>query len=51
MDPDGTIKLLSAILAGTPRLDGAACVGHHQLYDEIPRSGQLDQRRERDEAA
>jgi hypothetical protein len=39
VDPDGTIKLLSAILAGTPRLDGAACVSHHQLYDETPRSG------------
>lgn len=24
---------LTAILAGTPRLDGAACIGHAELFD------------------
>jgi hypothetical protein len=32
VDPEGAIKLLSAILAGTLRLPGAACIGHHRLY-------------------
>jgi hypothetical protein len=29
--------VLCAILAGIPRLPGAACRGRHELYDEIPR--------------
>jgi hypothetical protein len=48
---EGTITLPTVILAGIPQLNGVACVGHHQLYDEVPGRGQLDQRRERDEAA
>jgi hypothetical protein len=51
VDREGTIMLLSVILAGTPLLNGAACVGRHQLYDEIPGRGQLDQRRQRYQAA
>jgi hypothetical protein len=51
MDCEGTITLLSVILAGTPQLNGAACVGRHQLYDEIPDRGQSDQRRQRYQAA
>ncbi|MGH3550781.1 MAG: hypothetical protein ACRDQU_22200 [Pseudonocardiaceae bacterium] len=35
MDPDGSIKLLSAILAGVQPLPGAACSGRHVLYDEL----------------
>jgi hypothetical protein len=45
MDRDASITLLSAILAGTPRLPGTACLGHHQLDDESPGRVQLDQRR------
>lgn len=29
MDPDGTIKLVAAIVRGTPSLPHAACIGHH----------------------
>ncbi len=36
VDPDGTIKLVGAILRGTPSLPGAACRGRHELFDEIP---------------
>ncbi len=36
MDRDASTKLLEAILAGTPRLDGAACVGQYQLFDDLP---------------
>jgi hypothetical protein len=32
MRPDDLTDLLSA-LAGTPRLEGAACVGRHELFD------------------
>ncbi|MDQ2882553.1 MAG: hypothetical protein M3Y48_15475 [Actinomycetota bacterium] len=35
VDPDGTVRLLSAILAGVRPLPGASCVGHHELYDEL----------------
>ncbi|MGH3844366.1 MAG: hypothetical protein ACRDS0_23405 [Pseudonocardiaceae bacterium] len=35
MDPDGTVRLLSAILAGVRPLPGAKCVGQHELYDEL----------------
>ncbi|MDQ2884024.1 MAG: hypothetical protein M3Y48_23455 [Actinomycetota bacterium] len=35
MDPEGSIKLISAILAGVRRLPGASCVGRHELYDEL----------------
>ncbi|MGH3548271.1 MAG: hypothetical protein ACRDQU_09185 [Pseudonocardiaceae bacterium] len=34
VDPDGTVRLLSAILAGVQPLPGAKCVGQHELYDE-----------------
>ncbi len=36
VDPDGTVRLVGAILCGTPSLPGAACRGRHELYDEIP---------------
>jgi hypothetical protein len=51
MDREGTITLLSVILAGIPQLNGAACVGRHHLYDEIPGRGQNDQRRQSYQAA
>ncbi|MGH3779088.1 MAG: hypothetical protein ACRDRO_00285 [Pseudonocardiaceae bacterium] len=35
VDPEDTVKLLSAILAGVPRLPRAACVGRSELYDEL----------------
>jgi len=36
VDVDGTIKLVGAILRGTPSLPGAACIGRSELFDEIP---------------
>ena len=35
MDPNGTIKLLGAILWRLPNLPGAACQGHHRLYEDV----------------
>jgi hypothetical protein len=35
-DPDGTIRLLGAVLRGIPNLPGAACSGRHQLFDTVP---------------
>ncbi len=35
MDPEGSIKLLSAILAGMQPLPGARCVGRYELFDEV----------------
>ncbi len=35
MDPNGTIKLLGVILRELPNLPGAACQGHHQLYEDV----------------
>ncbi|WOC12616.1 transcriptional regulator [Gordonia sp. MP11Mi] len=32
-DPTGTIDLLSKVLADSPKLTGAACIGHHELFD------------------
>lgn len=49
VDREGSIKLLSAILADLPRLDGAACIGHHDLYDEQP-EGRSHQRRDEQRA-
>jgi WhiB family redox-sensing transcriptional regulator len=46
MDREGSIKLLSGILAGTPRLPGAACIGRHELYDPIAGNGPQFQRAE-----
>jgi hypothetical protein len=39
MDADATLALLKAILAGTVRLTGAACIGKHQLFDPLPGNG------------
>ena len=39
MDREGSIKLLSAILADLPQLSGASCVGQHGLFDELPGRG------------
>jgi hypothetical protein len=36
VDPDGVIRLVGAILRGTPSLPGAACRGRYELHDEIP---------------
>jgi hypothetical protein len=47
MDREGSIKLLSGILAVTPRLPGAACVGRHEHYDELPGRGPEHHERER----
>ncbi|MGH3538130.1 MAG: hypothetical protein ACRDQJ_07470 [Pseudonocardiaceae bacterium] len=46
VDPDGTVRLLTAILADSPRLPGAACRGRHRTYDPLPRVHQ-HQRQER----
>ncbi len=35
VDPDGTVRLLIAILTGQPQLPGAACRGRHELFDPI----------------
>lgn len=39
MDPDAALDLLKEILAGVPRLTGAACVGRHELFDPVPDKG------------
>ncbi|MGH8572555.1 MAG: hypothetical protein ACREX8_08270 [Gammaproteobacteria bacterium] len=45
MDREGTIKLLSAILADLPKLPGeAACRGRHRLFDELPGRTSVDER-------
>jgi hypothetical protein len=36
MDADGALLLLREILTDLPQLSGAACVGRHALYDELP---------------
>ena len=33
LDPDGTIELVAAILAGTPNLPGAVCDRRENLFD------------------
>ncbi len=37
VDPDGTVRLVGAILRGTPSLPGAACRGRHELYNDVVR--------------
>jgi hypothetical protein len=32
------VRLLEAILADLPKLDGANCRGRHELYYELPRA-------------
>jgi hypothetical protein len=40
VDADGALALLlKEILVGVLRLDGATCVGHYELYDELPGRG------------
>lgn len=39
VDHEGSIKLLSAIMADLPRLTGAACVDRHHLFDELSGRG------------
>jgi hypothetical protein len=39
VDHDGTIELLSKILADTVRLTGAACIGRHELFGQTPGNG------------
>jgi hypothetical protein len=39
MDREGSVKLLSVILADLPQLSGARCVGQHGLFDELPGRG------------
>ncbi|MGH3522204.1 MAG: hypothetical protein ACRDU4_05100 [Mycobacterium sp.] len=46
MDPDGTVRLLSAILTDSPRLPGAACRGRHAMFDPIRGNEPGFQRRE-----
>ncbi len=47
VDPDAALDLLKAILAGTVRLPGAACVGRHQLFDQTPGNDHQQRRAER----
>ena len=47
MDPEGTVRLLSAILADLPKLDGAACRGRHEVDHAIDTPGRGRQHRER----
>jgi hypothetical protein len=35
MDPNGSIKLPGASLGRLPSLSGAACQGHHRLYEDV----------------
>ncbi|MGH3838300.1 MAG: hypothetical protein ACRDSF_21780 [Pseudonocardiaceae bacterium] len=51
MDHEGTARLLSAILTDLPKLDGAACQGRYELFDELPGRPSPDERRERLQAA
>lgn len=39
IDAEGTVAILAAILAGTPRLPGAACRDHVGLYDAAADGG------------
>jgi WhiB family redox-sensing transcriptional regulator len=39
MDADAALDLLKEILAGVPRLPGAACIGRHELFDPVPGNG------------
>ncbi|MGH3548413.1 MAG: WhiB family transcriptional regulator [Pseudonocardiaceae bacterium] len=54
VDREGTVRLLSAILADSPRLPGAACRGRHALFDPIrgnePGFQRQEQRRRTDAA-
>jgi hypothetical protein len=49
VDVDGALLLLREILTDLPQLTGAACVGRHALYDELPGHGHQhhDQQRQR----
>jgi hypothetical protein len=46
MDREGSIKLLSAILADIPRLPGASCTGKRHMFDPAPGNGRQYQRQE-----
>ena len=39
MDPDAALDLLKEILAGVPRLPGAACIGKHHMFDPVLGNG------------
>ncbi len=47
MDPDAALDLLKEILAGVPRLPGAACIGRHEMFDPVLGNGHQYQRQER----
>ena len=42
----GALLLLRAILADLPQLPGAACVGHHELFDLVVGNGARYRRQE-----
>jgi hypothetical protein len=39
MDREASIRLLAAILADAPRLEDAACIGKHRMYDPVLGNG------------
>lgn len=39
VDRDAVVALVAAIVRGIPSLPGAACIGHHDLFDELPGRG------------
>ena len=46
MDADATLDLLKEILAGVPRLTGAACIERHEMFDPVLGNGHQYQRQE-----
>lgn len=34
LDPEGVVRLLTAVLAGAPKLSDAGCRGRHALFDD-----------------
>lgn len=51
LNPDGTVRLLSVILAGTPSLPDAVCRARPGLFDDRHERETREQRRERLDAA
>ncbi|MGH3896793.1 MAG: hypothetical protein ACRDTA_00785 [Pseudonocardiaceae bacterium] len=49
--PDGTVRLIGAILRGTPSLPGAACIGRHELFDDVAQEDPATRRERLDAAA
>lgn len=47
MDPEATVALLSKVFAGLPKMDGAQCVGRHELFDPRGKDEDADAARQR----